>query len=238
VRGRFWLPAVALAVTVSVALYAVHATSPSTAKHGAVNHYSIDDILQFLVFNTGQVVIDHPDLDEHRPAPRLSARDAHHLLESVTQCVNHLDAAAAPALTSAFNAADPQRIDNALQRFDGVAQHWMSAPHKANAPCPEPPPPPNVGDHGGYQDPGGKGWWRTNGYGYLYFVLYGADFYVVGLTVGGAVAVSLAAAIALIVLVAATIVFVPVFIWYSFQSSPTDLDHQTALAKLARTLRS
>lgn len=237
-KVRTLLSAITLGVAVSVGLYEVHTTPSPPAKHIAANHYSITDILQFLVFSSGPVITDHPELDEHRPPARLSDRDVQVALESVTHCVNHLDAAAAPALTSAFNAADPQRIDNALQRFDQAAQHWLGAPHKENAPCPEPPPPPNIGDNGGYQDPGGKGWWRTNGYGYLYYVLYGADFYAVGFTVAGAVAISLAAAVALVVLVAATFVFVPVFITYQFAASPTDLDHQTALAKLAKALRS
>jgi len=238
VKVRRLLSAMAVAVAVSVGLYTVHATSPSATKYAVAKHYSITDILQFLMFSSGPVISDHPELDDHRPPARLSDSDAHVALESVTRCVNHLDAAAVPALTAAFNAADPQRIDTALHRFDQAAQHWLSGPHKQDAPCPEPPPPPNIGDHGGYQDPGGKGWWRTNGYGYLYYVLYGADFYAVAFTVGGALAISLAAAVALVLLVAATFVFVPVFITYQFAASPTDLDHQTALAKLAKALRS
>jgi hypothetical protein len=238
VKVRRLLSAMAVAVAVIVGLYTVHATSPSTTKYGVSKHYSITDILQFLMFSSGPVISDHPELDDHRPPARLSDSDAHVALESVTHCVNHLDAAAVPALTSAFNAADPQRIDNALHRFDQAAQHWLSGPHKQNAPCPEPPPPPNVGDHGGYQDPGGKGWWAMNGYGYLYYLLYGADFAGVGVTVALAAAISLVVAIALTVLVAAALVLVPVFITYQFEASPTDLDHQTALAKLAKALRS
>jgi hypothetical protein len=240
VKVRRLLSAMAVAVAVIVGLYTVHATSPSPSatKHIAVHRYSVTEILQFLVFNTGQVIVDHPDLDEHRPAERLSNHDAHNVIESVTRCVNHFDAAAVPALTTAFNAADPQRIDTAVQRFDHAAQHWMSGPHKQNAPCPEPPPPPNIGDHGGYQDPGGKGWWAVNGYGYLYYLLYGADFAGVGVTVALAAAINLVVAVALTVLVAATLVLVPVFITYQFEASPTDLDHQTALAKLAKALRS
>lgn len=69
-------------------------------------------------------------------------------------------------------------------------------------------------------------------------MLYGADFYLVAFTVGGALIVSLAGAVALVALVAATWVFVPVFITYQFDAAPTDLDRQTASAKLTRALRS
>lgn len=229
------IPPVAIAVVVSVAFHATHATSPPT-RHVVHDRYSATEILEFLLFSTGRMVTDHPDLDQHRPATALSDSDAHTVIESVTRCIDHLDAAAQPALTAAFNAADPQRLDGALQRFDAAGRRWLTAPYKQDDPCPEPPPPPKLG--GEYHDPGGKGSWQANGYGYLYFVFYGADFYAVAFTVGGALIVSLAGAVALIALVAATWLFVPVFITYQFDSAPTDLDRQTAIAKLARALRS
>jgi hypothetical protein len=234
VKVRVLVSLVTLGVVVSVALYAVHATSPST-RHVVRARYSTSEILEFLLFSTGRVVSDHPGLHQQRTVAALADRDAHAAVESVARCVDHLDAAAGPALTAAFNAADPQRLDSALQRLDAAGRRWMTAPHK-EAPCPDPPPPPKYG--GESQDPGGKGWWRSNGYGYLYFVFYGADFYAVAFTVGGALILGVAGAVALVVLVAATFLLVPVFITYQFQSTPTDLDHQIAIAKLARELRS
>lgn len=118
---------VALGVTVSVTAYAMHAQSPPT-RHAVHGRYSSIDVLQFLLFSTGRVVAEHPDLTQPRPGPIPPDSKARTVLETVSRCVDRLDAAAVPALTAAFNAADPQRLDSALQRFDAAGRHWMTAP--------------------------------------------------------------------------------------------------------------
>jgi hypothetical protein len=235
VRIRTRLIPVAVAAVVSAGLYAIHLTSPP-AKHTVHAPYSTAEALEFMLFSTGRVVADHPDLAKQSPLGTASDAEARTAIESVTRCVDHLDATAGPALTAAFNAADPQRLDSALQRFDAAARRWVSAPYPQDAPCPEPPPPPKYG--GEYTDPGGKGWWRMNGEGYLNYVFYGEDFYLVGVTVGGALVISVAGLVALVAAVWATFFWVPVIPSYEFENAPTDFDHQTALAKLARALRS
>lgn len=224
-----------VAVAVSVGLYAIHPTSPPP-RRTVYAPYSTTDALEFLLFSTGRVVADHPDLDKQPALRTVSDAQAQTAVESVTRCVDHLDATAGPALTAAFNAADPQRLDSALQRFDAAARRWITAPYRQDAPCPEPPPPPKYG--GEYQDPGGNGWWRMNGEGYLNYILYGEDFYLAAVTVGGALVISVAGLVALAVAVWATFFWVPVLVSYEFENAPTDLDHQTAIAKLARALRS
>jgi len=170
VRIRTRLIPVAVAVVVSAGLYAIHLTS-APPKHTVHAPYSTTEALEFLLFSTGRVVADHPDLAKQSALGTASDAQARTAVESVTRCVDHLDATAGPALTAAFNAADPQRLDGALQRFDAAARRWVSAPYPQDAPCPEPPPPPKYG--GEYTDPGGKGWWRMNGEGYLNYVFYG-----------------------------------------------------------------
>lgn len=234
-RARAFLPPVAVAVVVSVALCVVHATSPAP-RRVAHARYSTTEILEFLLFSTGRVVAEHPDLNQQKAVTTASDSQAQTTVESVTRCVGHLDAAAGPALTAAFNAADPQQLDGALHRFDAAARRWITAPHKQDDPCPEPPPPPKYG--GEYHDPGGSGWWRMNGEGYLNYILYGEDFYVVAVTVGGALVISMAGLVALAAVLWATFFWVPVLVSYEFETTPTDLDHQIAIAKLARALRS
>ena len=235
-RIRTLLPVVALAVVVGVALDAIQASAPP-ARHAVHATYSATEVLEFLLFSTGRVVADHPELAEPR-APAMLATDsqAHVVAESVSRCVNLMDATAGPALTAAFNAGDPQRIDGAVQRVDAVARRWLTAPYKLDDPCPDPPPPPKYG--GEYHDPGGSGWWRMNGEGYLNYIFYGQDFYLVAVTVGGALVISGIGLVAFAVVLWVTAFWVPVVPSYVFENKPTELDHQIAIAKVAQALRS
>lgn len=74
----------------------------------------------------------------------MSATEARTAVELMSRCIHSIDATAGAALTAAFNAADPQRLDNALQRLDTASRRWITAPHKQEDPCPPPPPPPST----------------------------------------------------------------------------------------------
>jgi hypothetical protein len=233
VRVRILVPVAVIAVVAGSALYATQVTSMST-RRVVRGPYTTTEVLEFLLFSTGRVVADHPGLDKQRALTKLPDAQARGAVESVTRCVHHIDAAAGPALTAAFNAADPQRLDGALHRFDAAARQWISAPYKQDDPCPPPPPPPYEGP---MQEPG-QGWWRVNGDVDTKYVVFGTDFYAFMYTVGGAFAVSFVGLVAELAVVALGLLLVPEFITYEFENTPTELDRQTAIAKLASELRS
>src|SRR5277367_5995474 len=194
-----------------VALYASHPSTPSTKR---VVHapYTTDEVIEFVLLSRGRIVADHPALMKAgvAPAPPIPAAKVHTALEIVSRCIDRIDASARPALTTAVKAADPQRLDSALQRFDAAAAHWMVAPHSQDAPCPPPPPPPSTPSH---KDSGG-GWWHLKGFGYLNYIgignyiVLGDNFYVGYLTIGVAAAISVALLVA--ALVTAWAVLVPI----------------------------
>lgn len=221
---------------------ALHAGHPSTASTRRIARapYTADEVIEFVLLSRGRVVADHPALMKAVPAAGhpLPAAKVHAALETVSRCIDRIDASAGPALTAAVNAADPQRLDSALHRFDAAAAHWMVAPHTQDAPCPPPPPPPSTPSH---NDSGG-GWWHLKGFGFLNYigignyVVLGDNFYVGYLTVGIAAVIS--AALFVAALVAVYVVLVPILLSYEFDNAPSDLDRQTAIAKIARALRS
>jgi hypothetical protein len=232
VRSRILITLVAIAVVGSIALYATDATSPST-RHVVHAPYTTTEVLEFFGFSAGRVVADHPDLDQRGAFAIASDSQARFAAESVTGCIHRMDASAGPALTAAFNAADPQRIDGALQRVDAAARRWMTAPYKQDDPCPPPPPPPYEGP---IQEP--DGFWHMTGDIAGNYVLVTDDFYAFAVTVGGALVISWYGLVAVAMVVAAGLFLVPEFITYEFENASTDLDRQTAIAKLAKALRS
>jgi hypothetical protein len=238
VRIRILTYLTATAMAGSIAFYATHGGATSTT-HIVHASYTTTDVLEFILLSRGRVVADHPALDTagSMAAPNPPAPDVRAALESLSGCIQRIDASAGPALTAAFNAADPQRLDSALRRFDAAAGQWLTAPYKQD-PCPPPPPPPSAPP----QDGAGSGWWHVKGWGFINYVgiinyiALGEDFYVGYLTVGVVGAISLGIFVAALVAVWAFVV--PILISYEFENAPTDLDRQTAIAKIARTLRS
>jgi hypothetical protein len=231
-RIRVLVTLVAMAAAGSSVFYATHVASPLT-RHVVQSPYTTTEVLEFLVFSTGRVAAEHPALDKQRTVTMLSDTQARAAADSITECIRSIDAAAPTALTKAFNAADPQRLDSALRRFDAAASRWLAAPYKQDDPCPPPPPPPSAPPDNG----SAPGWWYVNGYGAWDFVLAGWDFYGGALTLGvvGAIAAALLTMVVLVVFV--TAVLVPAFIFYEFEAPPSDLDRQTAIAKIVRALR-
>lgn len=234
-RIRVVVPVVALTVAVGVAVAGVDAVAPP-AKHAVRARYSTADVLEYLMFSKGRVVADHPELAEPRQTPtEATDEQSYTVAETASHCVGLMDGEVGPALSSAFNAGDPQRLDGAIARVDGVVRRWMDAPFKLDAPCPDPPFPPKYG--GEYHEPSGKGWWQSNGYGASNYVLIGQDFYAVGVTVGGVLVISALGLVGFVVVLWIAGFWVPVLPSYVFENKPTELDHQIALAKIARALR-
>ncbi|MGH3966593.1 MAG: hypothetical protein ACRDTV_00315 [Mycobacterium sp.] len=198
--------------------------------------YTIAEVLEYLLFFSGRAATDHPALDKPdvKTVTTRSAAEVRSAVELMSRCIYSIDASAGPALTAAFNAADPQRLDTALERLDAAARRWITGPHKQEDPCPPPPPPPSAPPT---KDPG-SGWWHLNGYGFLNYVFIGEDFYGGWFTVAGFVAISYVGLVAFAAIVVGPFLFVPTFITYEFESMPTDLDRQTAIAKIAQALRS
>jgi hypothetical protein len=227
------VPLVATAVAGSTSVYAAHVAPPS-AGHLVHSPYTTTEVLEFVLFSTGRVAAEHSALDKQRTATILSDTEALTAAESISGCIHSIDATAPPALTKAFNAADPQRLDSALRRFDAAASRWLAAPYKQDDPCPPPPPPPSAPPGNG----SAPGWWYVNGYGAWDFVLAGWDFYGGALTLGvvGAIAAALLTMVVFVVFVTAFLV--PAFIFYEFEAPPSDLDRQNAIAKIVRVLRS
>lgn len=238
-KFRILVCLVAIAVAASIARYATHGPS-RLARHAGQIAYTTTDVVEYLAFATGRVAADHPTLgrtDEGAaktpPAGQLRA-----VAESVTSCIRSIDAAAAPALTAAFNAADPQRLDSAVHRFNAAAKRWLAAPYKQEVPCPPPPPPPSVPPDKG----SAPGWWKINGDILAEWLAIGAVVAAAGVSVTvGAVFNVLVLAMSLLV-VSQTAVLVlwifPAFLSYEFENTPTDLDRQTAIAKIVQALRS
>jgi hypothetical protein len=224
----------AAAVAASAAFYATHGRAPSS-RHVVHAPYTTTEVLEYLLLSTGPVVTDHPVLDKPavRTAPQLSAVKARAAVQSMTGCINRIDASAGPAVTAAFNAADPQRLDRALRRFDDAANRWLTAPYKQDDPCPPPPPPPNT-----VPSSPGSGPIEVNGWLHVDYMFESYDVAAgaVSLLQVGALVLGLLTVFALVVFVA--LVLVPAFIWYEFERAPSDLDRQTEIAKIVQALRS
>lgn len=228
---RIWilLPLTATALAGSVVLYAIHPEAPMN-RHTVHASYTATDILEFLAFSAGRVVADHPTLGEARVANTLPEGQARSAAEQVTGCIHSIDAAAGPALTAAFNAADPQRLDSALRRIDAATDRWLKAAHKQDDPCPPPPPPPKAPpSHRSYPI-------KVNGIGLWNYIVLGENFLAVWFTYMGVVALGYAALVASFVLV--WVALVPILVTYQFENLPTDLDRQSAIATITKTLRS
>lgn len=224
-----------IAVAGAAILYHAQHTPALPGRHATRAPYSTSDVVEYLLMSKGRVVDEHPDLNKTGAAmAKLSDTQALTVVESITRCVDHFDAAAGPTLTAAFNSAEPQRLDNALQRFETAAQHWVEAPHKQNDPCPPPPPPPS---RGGPYDPG-SGAVEITGYIHLDYVFESYDVVAGVATLASLVALVAGLATVVILGVFVVLLLVPAFVFYEFQSTPTPLDRQTEIARLVRSLRS
>lgn len=228
----------AIAVSASVAYYTTYASRPKLR----VLHlpYTTADVVEYLVFSAGRVVVDFPVLQrtDQKSVAVPSATQLHIAAESLTECIRSVDASAGSSMTAAFNAADPERLDGALRRFNAAANRWLSTPHKAESPCPPPPPPPSVPPDSG----SGDGVWKMKADVYGAYLVAGWLVAAAGVSATvGAVFNVLVAAMATLV-VAATAVLVawifPVLITYEFEAAPKDLDRQIAVAKIVQALRS
>jgi hypothetical protein len=140
VRVRTPILLAATAVVASIALYATHAT-PTSTRYVVREPYTTTEVLEYLLFFTGRAATDHPalakpDIRGRTTPPATEIRTA--AVELMSRCIHSIDEIAGPALTAAFNAADPQRLDDALQRLDAVSRRWITAPHKRDDPCPPP----------------------------------------------------------------------------------------------------
>jgi hypothetical protein len=231
-RVRLLAGLTAAAVAAAAAFYATQGRAPSS-RHVVRAPYTTTEVVEYLLLSTGPVVADHPVLERPavRTAPQLSAVKARAAVQSMTGCISRIDASAGPALTSAFNAADPQRLDRALRRFEAAAHRWLTAPYKYDDPCPPPPPPPK-------SVPPSSGPVEVNGWLHVDYIIESYD------TVGGVWtlvqlgALVLGALTVFVALVFVGIVLVPAFIWYEFERAPSDLDRQTEIAKIVQALRS
>lgn len=216
-------------------MYVTHGAPNPPVKHSARAPYNTTDVVEYLLMSKGRVIADHPDLNKPGVAmSKLSDTQARTVVESITGCINHFDASAGPALTSAFNSADPQRLDNALQRFETAAHHWIEAPYKQNNPCPPPPPPPSQG----VPENPESGAVEITGYIHLDYVFESYDVVAGYATLASLVAIVGALATVVILGVFVVLLLVPAFVFYEFQSTPDALDRQTEIARLVRILRS
>lgn len=219
----------AIALVVGGTLHEMLA-APPVMRHAAPSNYTTIEVLEYFLLSSGRVTAEHPALNtpELRLAMPLFGGRAHVVAESIARCIHSIDASAGPALTAAFNAADAQRLDSALQRMHSATNKWFGSRYKQNDPCPPPPPPPTVQAR---PMP-----FKVKGPAVAYYVFFGADFYAVGVTLGAVLVVAEAA----LAFQAAVILefLVPDFISYEFENTPTDLDRQTAVAKIVRSLRS
>lgn len=223
----------AIAAAAGIVFYANHGAA-TPARNAVHVSYTTTEVLEYLLLSKGKVVADHPALKRPSITSPVDISDAHarEAVESMTRCIDTFDASAGPTLTAAFNAADPRLLDSALHRFDGAAHRWLSAPYKRNAPCPPPPPPPSAP-----ADPG-SGWADDDAYYSNEFVFVVADM-IDGVFTGAVIGV-IGAGLATIFMVVVWIltVLVPAFIWYQFESTPSELDRQTEIAKIVQGLRS
>lgn len=233
-KSKLLVVVVAVAMVGGAALYTHQSKVPSSTRRSTHAPYTTGEVLEFLLLATGRVAKDHPSLENQRPLTAVPEMKTRAAMEVVSRCIDHIDALAMPALTSAFNAADPQRLDGALRRFDVAASRWTTGSYKQNDPCPPPPPPPYEGPIKG---PPTKGWfWQVGDIAGKY-VVAGVNFYALMYTIGGAFAVTELAAVAEILLVAVVGLWVPEFFSYQFENAPGDLDRQTILANLTKVLR-
>lgn len=238
-RIRVLVCLVVIAVAASVARYATHA-APRLIRHAGHAPYTTIDVVEYLTFAMGPVVADHPTLggSDLSTARTPSAEQLRAATESVTGCIHSIDAAAGPALTAAFNAADAPRLDNALHRFNAAATRWLTAPHKQDAPCPPPPPPPSQKP----DDGSGNTWWKVKGDVLGLWLVAGLVSAAAAVSVAVAAVINWAVLALSLLVVSQTAVLVlwlvPAFLSYQFENRPTDLDRQTAIAKIVQALRS
>jgi hypothetical protein len=215
-------------VVAAATLYATRA-APPVMRYRAASDYTTVEVLEYFLLANGRVAAEHPALNtpELRLAMPALGGQATVVAESIARCIQSIDATAGPALTAAFNAADAQRLDNALQRMHSATNNWFDSRYKLNDPCPPPPPPPTVQAR---PMP-----FKVKGPAVAYYVFFGADFYAVGVTLGA----TLVVAEAILAFQAAVILelLVPDFISYEFENTPTELDRQNAVAKIVRALR-
>ena len=223
---------IALVTLSGLAFYANDAMPPPQRK-ALRTSYTSAEILEYLLFSSGRAATEHPLAGKlNAAAPKLPPEmQLRTVSETVSRCINSIDEAAGPALSAAFNTADAQLLDGALQRFDAAASRWPTLAHAPGAPCPPPPPPPS-------SPPSPK---RFTGIGKWNFIVALDDFYLLMLTIGGAVATSVVAIVmgALLLVYGAVVGFwvVPALLSYEFENHPTDLDRQTAIAKIVKALR-
>lgn len=231
-RSRILLPLTAAALAGAVALYGIYAKTPPVGRNAHAN-YTTTEILEFLAFSTGRVVADHPTLNASRVVGNPPEEKARSAAESLSLCLRSVDAVAANAMTAAFDAADPQRLDPALRRVDAAMSHWLNAPHKQYDPCPPPPPPPKSPppSHRTYPV-------HVNGIGLWNYVFLGENFLAGWFTYVGVVAFGYAVLVASFVLIWTLLVPLPIMFTYQFDNEATDLDRQNAIATMAKTLRS
>jgi hypothetical protein len=239
VKVRTLVCVLGLVAAASLPIY-VNFGATQSSKPGKRFSYTPTDVVEFLAFQEGPVATDHPTLarqhaDKSTP---LAPGQLRVIAQSVNDCVHSLDASAGPALAEAFNSTDAQRLDTAVRRFNTASKRWLTTPYVQGAPCPPPPPPPSAPPRTG----DGSGFWWQKGKGLI-------DFFVVGwVSVGAGVSVTVGAVFHLLVLAMGTLVVAetavvvlwlfPTFLSYEFENTPSDLDRQTAIAKIVETLRS
>jgi hypothetical protein len=229
-RVRILVLLIANALAGTVALYAIHPEPPRNNRTGQARYTTVD-ILEFLAFSAGPVVADHPALSAPKIAKTLPEGQERAAAERVTGCIHSIDAMAGPALTAAFNAADPLRLDNALHRIDAATNRWLKTAHTQDDPCPPPPPPPKAPPPSRPSYP-----IKVNGIGLWNYIVLGENFLAVWFTYMGAVALAYAALVASFVVV--WVALVPILVSYQFENLPTELDRQTAIATITKAMRS
>ncbi len=237
VRTLFWV--LGLVAAASLPIYVDLGTSQPSRPVKKFS-YTPTDVVEFLAFQEGPVATDHPALARQDVDKSISLRPGQFraIAQSVTDCIHSLDAAAGPSLAEAFNSTDPQRLDTAVRRFNMASKRWLTTPFVQGAPCPPPPPPPSVPPRTG----DGSGFWWQKGKGLV-------DWFVVGVvSIGAGFSVTVGAVFHLLVLAMGTLVVaetavIILWLWppmpsYEFDNIPSDLDRQTAIAKIIEALRS
>lgn len=238
---RFRVPLAASIVATCLAVYATNTPTGHPGVSPARANYSAASIVEYLAFSSGPIVSDHPQIRRIHmgSADKLTSEQKTTAATWLAGCIDHYDASASSALEFAFNSADPARIDSALMKFDQAANQWLGdSIREASSPCPPPPSPPNIPP-----GEGGSGTVKVSGDIALWHVAAVANVVAAGVsvTVGAvfnvAVAAMAAAVVAATVFVGVALVLVPVLITYQFESTPSPLDRENAIAELARVLR-
>lgn len=226
----------ALVVSAIVAYGVTHGdhSASATAKRTAHHSYTSTDVIEYLAFATGPVVVDHPDLKtpSNMTGTSLTAEQTRTAAQRINECIASVDDGAGPALTDAINRGDPVRLDSALRQFNSAATRWLTTPAKQGVPCPPPPAPPSTPP-----SESGSAWLKVTGLVAAWHVAALANTVAAGVTVTVALAINVAGLVAVAAIVAATVILVPIFITYQFESMPSDLDRQNAIANIASTLR-